>query len=111
MRILIVDDESLNRELLLHMLEQEGFMTYYEQREAALASLNEGVIDVITRYESENATVCVTVCDSGSGFDVSQIKWPSLSTPLGRGLALLNDIASHVWHEKDGRHVSVRLPV
>ena len=89
----------------------EGFMAYYEQREAALASLNEGVIDVTVRYESENATVCVTVCDSGSGFDVSQIKWPSQNNPLGRGLALLNDIASHVWHEKDGRQVSVRLPV
>ena len=32
MRILVVDDESLNRFLLVHMLEEEGFDDVYEAR-------------------------------------------------------------------------------
>lgn len=86
-------------------------MAYYEQREAALASLREGNIEISIHYEPENAVIRVTVCDSGDGFDVSQIKGPSLDKSYGRGLALLNDIGSEVWHEKGGRQVSVRIPV
>ena len=37
MKILIVDDESLNRFLLLHMLEEEGYTDCHEAKNGAEA--------------------------------------------------------------------------
>ena len=37
MRILVVDDDTLNRFLLVHMLEQQGYMDTFEAEDGAVA--------------------------------------------------------------------------
>ncbi|MEW9798090.1 ATP-binding SpoIIE family protein phosphatase [Alteromonas sp. CYL-A6] len=89
--------------------EPEGFIEYYEKRERLLAELSEGHIDISLSYDPDTASVCVSVSDSGDGFDVDAVRQSSLDNPFGRGLSLLEDIGSEVWHDNDGSTVSVRL--
>ena len=89
----------------------EGFMEYYDIREAALEALNDGFIRVeINLYPSERR-VSVAVTDSGDGFDHQQMKQSSDNASSGRGLQLLNEICDALWFEGNGNRIVVELSV
>lgn len=87
----------------------EGFSSYYEEREQALASLKEGCVTIQVKAVSDAASgeLELRVTDSGSGFDYQGIAFDLGNTevPYNRGLALLNQLCEKLEFSDGGRSV------
>jgi len=87
--------------------QDDGFVTYYQQREAALAKLNDALIIIDIRYCPENYCVYFTICDSGNGF-VTQHNQPEIAArEHGRGVSLLAEVAEQVTYNASGNQVEM----
>ncbi len=93
-------------------LEPDGFDTYLEMRDARLAALQSGKIDIeITPLKIENKqAVNIRVTDSGSGFDhvarMSVAMGQSDDIFYGRGIALVKNVAYKLSYAGRGNEVT-----
>ncbi|OUS74574.1 fused response regulator/phosphatase [Pseudoalteromonas sp. A601] len=85
----------------------DGFFEFYQQREAALASLQGAMIIIEIRYCPETLCLYFTICDSGNGF-TSNNRGHSLAREHGRGLSLLEEIADYVSYNASGNQIEMR---
>lgn len=86
----------------------EGFMEYYTQRESRMAELEEGEVIIAVDYKPAQRELHVSVEDSGDGFTVGDAPGgDDIDNAFGRGIMLLNELCSQVWHEKGGRKACV----
>ncbi|MDD2720972.1 MAG: fused response regulator/phosphatase [Gallionella sp.] len=85
----------------------DGMELYYSERAARLAELQHGQIDMhLERYECETCgCLKITIKDSGDGFDYAGQFGAGLKSNHqrhGRGIALLNTIASALHYSGNG---------
>ncbi|MDN3378101.1 MULTISPECIES: fused response regulator/phosphatase [unclassified Pseudoalteromonas] len=85
----------------------DGFFEFYQQREAALASLQGAMIIIEIRYCPESLCLYFTICDSGNGFTCNNHRAQSLAREHGRGLSLLEEIAEHVGYNASGNQIEM----
>jgi len=92
-----------------------GFELYMQQREASLARLSEGRIDMsFWLHSTDNESVLdIKVSDTGPGFDYTRyldeeslLKQTAL--PHGRGLALIRSLCSQLRYAGNGNQVIAR---
>lgn len=96
----------------------EGFCAYYEQREKAIAGLEDGSIRIELELHSQSASAClgIRMTDSGYGFDHERFL-AKLSTPdpgtesalSGRGIRLLLNTCESLAYRGRGNRVEARL--
>ncbi len=92
---------------------EDGFIEYYEQREARLASLENGEILVKLEYRpaKNKNTLGIQISDSGTGFDVKKaealINEDTDDLSHGRGLALIGSLAKNVSFSNNGSTIDV----
>lgn len=89
----------------------EGFLEYYEQREAKLASLDEGQVSVSVSYDPDDRTITIRVTDSGDGFDYQHLESQADEAAFGRGILLLKELCRDVSFDNDGRTTQVVMSV
>ncbi|KTF15516.1 fused response regulator/phosphatase [Pseudoalteromonas sp. H105] len=87
--------------------QEDGFLEFYQQREAALNSLQGAMIIVDMRYNPENLCLYFTICDSGNGHEVTNNEGLSLSREHGRGISLLEEIAEQVTYNASGNQIEM----
>ncbi|WP_067222584.1 fused response regulator/phosphatase [Marinomonas gallaica] len=89
----------------------EGFAEYYSLRESKLEQLLEGkvVIDVKVTAEQGEGCLCLTMSDSGKGFDTSNLQLNDFDhdRPFNRGLSLINQLCNKVELSDDGTKISI----
>lgn len=89
----------------------EGFAEYYSLRESKLEQLLEGkvVIDVKVTAEQGEGCLCLTMSDSGRGFDTSNLQLNDFDhdRPFNRGLSLINQLCNKVELSDDGTKISI----
>lgn len=95
--------------------EPGGFERYYAEREAALARLDTGHVEihVASRPLAGGQELVVEVADSGGGFPVpeGQIGQQDTGLPFGRGLRLVQSLSRELVFEEGGRRVRAVLQV
>lgn len=87
--------------------QEDGFITYYQQREVALAKLNDALIIIDIRYCPENLYVYFTICDSGNGFTAENNHQDTMVREHGRGVSLLAEVAHQVTYNASGNQVDM----
>ncbi|MDP2633925.1 MULTISPECIES: fused response regulator/phosphatase [unclassified Pseudoalteromonas] len=87
--------------------QEDGFLEFYQQREAALNSLQGAMIIVDMRYCPTSLCLYFTICDSGNGHKSSASDGMSLSREHGRGISLLEEIAEHVTYNASGNQIEM----
>jgi len=91
----------------------DGFLTYYEQREVKLALLDSGEILVKLEYQplKDKNTLNIQISDSGAGFDVEKAKAvineSTDDLSYGRGLKLVGSLAKGVNFSNGGSTIDV----
>ena len=90
----------------------EGFMRFYQQREAGLQDLRQGRIKLLFTHQptEKGGRLMIRISDSGEGFD-----WQALPTSLqdnrsfsGRGLKLVESLCTELtFHGKGNRVTAV----
>ncbi len=86
---------------------EDGFLIYYQRRAEALANLTDALIIMDVRYCPEKLALYFTICDSGNGFSKQATDPQGLIKEHGRGLCLLNEIASGVTFNCAGNQVEI----
>ncbi len=93
---------------------EDGFLEYYEQRQARLNSLVDAEISVWFEFSPlvDKNTLIIGISDSGKGFDVDKVR-DSLSErdedlSYGRGLSLINSLAKDVSFSNGGSTIEIR---
>ncbi len=91
----------------------EGFARYFAEREARLAALKDGWIDIHLNHEpvGEGGRLLLRVEDSGPGFDYAahlQAPPPGPEAFSGRGITLLRNLCAEVRYEPPGNRVQIR---
>ncbi len=89
----------------------EGFITYYEQREARLRALDDGSIDIGISYSPEHKTLTIKMQDSGEGFDVDNVHQPDFTSGSGRGMLLMRELCHSLDYTKGGTQVTAVMKV
>lgn len=89
----------------------DGFMEYYELREARLQNLTEGFIRIDVNLYPKEQRIAVAVNDSGDGFDYQALRENKDSASSGRGIALLKEICDDLWFEGVGNRIVVELNI
>lgn len=91
--------------------EEDGFMKYYQLRESGLETiLDESlIIEINNRIETKKNILSISMSDTGSGFDYSNIESDLGSNKLksGRGIALLADLCSRYEYSDGGKALKV----
>lgn len=91
--------------------EKDGFLKYYELRQAGLESIeNETLsIEINNRIENEKGVLSILMEDSGCGFDYSQIEGGLLENnkKSGRGIGLIADLCNKYEYSNGGRTLKV----
>lgn len=95
----------------------DGFAAYYEQRERALADLDDGYVRIeLDRFrDARGSFLVIRMNDSGYGFDhermIGQVNDPSPSPDAfsGRGIPLLLNTCESVTYRGRGNRVEARL--
>jgi two-component system, HptB-dependent secretion and biofilm response regulator len=91
--------------------EENGFLKYYELRQARLSELNDGLvlIDVDHYVEGDKGIVSLTMENNGVGFDFKQYisTLNSNVNKSGRGIALIQDLCRKCIYTKDGCKLNV----
>lgn len=85
----------------------DGFAKYYESRQAALDSLDEGFVKIHIKVKADiqKALLVLRVEDSGDGFDYSRLTYQIDDTEMlyNRGFALVNQLCEKLEFSHDGR--------
>lgn len=96
----------------------DGFDHYLQQREARLAALNHGRIDMSFHLymDGDSPLLDVTLADSGAGFDygrlLTQVEAVDAgSLPHGRGIALVRSLCQELIYSGGGNRVLARLNI
>ena len=102
--VLGLDSEIKNKE--------DGFIEYYQLREATLAKLVDALIIVDIRYCPDTLSLYFTICDSGNGFTSTDSSANSNNREHGRGLSILEEIADQVTYNASGNQIEMcyKLP-
>jgi len=95
---------------------EEGFMTYYQERQTRLSALTEGEIKISCQlvYDetSEKELVLrIRFQDSGKGFDVNKMMGGAHEDSFGRGVSLINKVSKRTQYLNNGNTVEVDFPV
>jgi CheY-like chemotaxis protein/anti-sigma regulatory factor (Ser/Thr protein kinase) len=87
----------------------EGFALYFKEREARLAKLNSGYVDIQLSYHSlENGgRIKIYITDSGDGFDFKAYRDNALSYDAekqfsGRGILMLEQLCESLIYRENG---------
>ncbi len=94
----------------------DGFEHYYQQREQALAALEEGQIRVVCINElvgQQGGRFTLRIEDSGSGFDFRRFAegcGDEEGRLCGRGLQLVRSLCERVQFEEPGNRVEAVIP-
>jgi two-component system, HptB-dependent secretion and biofilm response regulator len=87
---------------------EDGFFTYFSQRNSKLDELSEGSVTISIVYAPANKNLMITVTDSGLGFDMTKLQLSDdLSKSYGRGIALVRQLCESVEFSNEGRTVKV----
>ncbi|CAM3879491.1 MULTISPECIES: fused response regulator/phosphatase [Pseudoalteromonas] len=86
---------------------EDGFIEYYQLREATLAKLVDALIIVDIRYCPETLSLYFTICDSGNGFSNTDSSATSNNREHGRGLSILEEIAEQVTYNASGNQIEM----
>ncbi len=93
--------------------EPGGFERYYAEREAALARLGSGHVEIRVsgRPLADGQELVVEVADSGKGFPVpaGRIGQGDAELPFGRGLRLVQSLSRELVFAEEGRRVRAVL--
>ncbi|MFC3093337.1 response regulator [Alteromonas sediminis] len=89
----------------------DGFMEYYQAREAKLAELEEGFVRIDINMYPKEGVISVAVSDSGSGFDYKTAQQIDDEASSGRGIMLLNEICESLWFEGNGNRIVVEMKI
>ena len=89
----------------------EGFLEYYREREKRLDEVTEGFVCIHFTYSAtiDGSTLCLSVKDSGAGFDYESRRGQELPTTgySGRGIALIERLCKSVQYFGCGNKVEV----
>lgn len=83
----------------------EGFAEYYRLRQARLADLQQGRIDIACRHRpcTDGGELTIRLAHDGAGFDASPPSLPAASAYTGRGLPLLRSLCASLDYSDGGR--------
>lgn len=84
--------------------EDDGFQTFYTEKEKRLKSLKEGQIEVIVSQDkrSDINGIRIWIHDGGAGFDYHKIQASSSDDSHGRGLMLVKSLCNDEVYFKNG---------
>jgi len=84
--------------------EDDGFQTFYTEKEKRLKSLKEGQIEVIVSQDkrSDINGIRIWIHDGGAGFDYHKIPASSSDDSHGRGLMLVKSLCNDEVYFKNG---------
>lgn len=84
--------------------EDDGFQTFYTEKEKRLKSLKEGQIEVIVSQDkrSDINGIRIWIHDGGAGFDYHKIQASSSDDNHGRGLMLVKSLCNDEVYFKNG---------
>lgn len=93
----------------------EGFMQYFQQREARLQNLTTGSVQInlkLTRLSDDHHRLDIRVIDSGEGFNVKKVLQQQAQQQehtqlMGRGIKLVSSLCSSVEYFDQGNGVHV----
>ena len=92
----------------------DGFMAYYQQREARVAALTEGFVRFRMDHtgDGDSGVLTLTVSDSGEGFDYAAAPTSDANQNdySGRGIPLLRTICDTIEYRGKGNEVVVTIP-
>ncbi|MBB1422749.1 fused response regulator/phosphatase [Pseudoalteromonas sp. SG43-7] len=86
---------------------EDGFIEYYQLREATLAKLVDALIIVDIRYCPDTLSLYFIICDSGNGFASTDSNANSNNREHGRGLSILEEIAEQVTYNSSGNQIEM----
>jgi len=95
---------------------EEGFLTYYQERQTRLEQLSEGFISIscqLTHDDTpENELVLrIRFEDSGEGFDYTKMMGGEQEDSFGRGVSLIHRVTKRTEYSNNGNTVEVDFPV
>lgn len=95
--------------------EEDGFITYYEERQHRLSSLTDGYVSISMSYDpiAHPETLIISVDDSGKGFNFeeSAILCEDDDDCYGRGLKLIRSLATNIKYQNKGASVTLHYPL
>ncbi|NCP65226.1 MAG: SpoIIE family protein phosphatase [Paraglaciecola sp.] len=87
---------------------EDGFFTYFAERNSKLEALSEGSVSIHIDYAPAHKKITITLTDSGQGFDINTLSLQDdLSKSYGRGITLLRRLCESVEFSNEGRTVKV----
>ncbi|CCQ12384.1 Serine phosphatase RsbU, regulator of sigma subunit [Pseudoalteromonas luteoviolacea B = ATCC 29581] len=86
---------------------EDGFFEFYSLRAEALSTLKDAMVILTVSYEPDNRRLVICICDSGNGFTHQREKEHCMVREHGRGLSLLQEIASSVCYNQAGNEVEM----
>lgn len=87
---------------------RDGFVQYYNERDAKLVSLKDNFIELVIEYIPDKNKLAIKVTDSGDGFNHHiDLECNDENDDFGRGLKLLKEIASVVEYNDKGNEVYI----
>jgi len=89
----------------------DGFMEYYQAREAKLNALEEGYVRIDINMYPKERIISVAVSDSGNGFDFNTAQQIDDESSSGRGIMLLNEICESLWFEGNGNRIVAEMKI
>lgn len=91
---------------------EDGFMTYYQQREDRLAKLKNALIQINFRLiKNDELILRIKMSDSGAGFDYTQAKKSTNEDTFGRGVGLIYRVCKRVEYLDGGSTIEVDFPI
>lgn len=81
----------------------EGFMEYFQQREAGISELQDGWITIKMAYETAPPRLTFAIKESGEGFDYeSYVAEAELEHCYGRGITLVKELSDGFEYQERG---------
>lgn len=90
----------------------DGFARYYALRQQRLEALEHGQVSVgleIQPLAEGGGRLCISVSDSGVGFDVASRARAGANAYAGRGITLIRELSRHAEWAEDGRSARVEF--
>lgn len=87
---------------------EDGYLVYYQQREAKLNALTEACIKISLRCSLEADGINklhIRFNDSGTGFDLNSIRKSDDDDAFGRGVSLIETLCDEVTYSEQGTQV------
>ncbi|MFT6327909.1 MAG: signal transduction histidine kinase, partial [Crocinitomicaceae bacterium] len=90
----------------------DGFMTYYQQRQERLDNLKDAFIQVSFKLiKDEEIILRMKMSDTGNGFDTTKVKLSSNDDTFGRGIGLIYRVCKRVNYSDNGSTIEVDFPI